>query len=190
MEHSELELQLVKQQYQLAQAVIELSKGVALQPILRHVGEIAMELTGAHYAMLSYVEDGKKIFIPLGMSEDELGKMDREPQGLGLLGLIWNEQEVVRVGDISRHASSVGFPANHPVMSTFLGAPIKFGDEVEGAIYLTEKQDGHSFTPLDENIVRTLASACAVAISNATNMQRLRDRNAELERLLEEGKGS
>jgi len=185
MEHSELELQLVKQQYQLAQAVIELSQGVALRPILQHVGEISKDLTGARYAMLAYIEGGEKIYIPVGMSEEELAGMDSGvPEGIGLLGLMWNQHEVVRVNNISRHDKAAGFPADHPPMTTFLGAPIMFGDEVQGVIYLTEKEGGRAFTPLDENVVTTLASACAVAISNATHIQQLKDRNAELEHLL------
>ena len=61
-----------------------------------------------------------------------------------------------------------------------------FGDEVHGAIYLSEKGDGRWFTLIDETIVRTLASACATAIANAIHIEQLQARNAELERLLAE----
>ena len=85
MEHSKLEKQLVQQQHQLAEAVISLAQGKELRPILRHVGELAMQLTRARYAMLSYIIEGKKIFIPLGLTEQELARLEQEPQGLGLL---------------------------------------------------------------------------------------------------------
>jgi len=185
--HTEMERQLARQQDQLAQAVIALSCGTALKPILHHVGELSMQLTDARYAMLSYIVDGKKCFIPLGMSDDELARLDgKEPQGIGLLGLMWDQHEVVRIDDIAAHLKSVGFPADHAPMKTFLGAPIMFGEEVEGVIYLTEKADGRPFTSIDETIVRTLASACAVAISNALHIEQLKKRNKELETLIAE----
>jgi len=186
MEHSKLEKQLVQQQHQLAEAVISLAQGKELRPILRHVGELAMQLTRARYAMLSYIIEGKKIFIPLGLTEQELARLEQEPQGLGLLGLMWDQHEVVRIHDISQHPKTAGFPAHHPVMTTFLGAPIMFGDDIQGVIYLTDKQDGRAFDPIDETIVRTLASACAICISNAAHIRELEARNAELERLLAE----
>lgn len=185
MKHTELEKQLVKQQDQLAQAVIALSRGTALRPILEHVGELSKDLTGASYAMLSFIENGKKMYIPLGLTEKELAELgDNEPEGVGILGLMWNQHEVLRINNVKTHPNAAGFPTSHPVMSTFLGAPIMFGDEIQGVIYLTEKEGGGAFTPIDETIVRTLASACAVAISNVNHIAELKARNAELESLL------
>jgi len=190
MKHTTLERQLARQQDQLAEAVIALSKNEAMEPILEHVGELSQELTGARYVMLSYIEDEKKKYIPLGLSEKELELLaGMEPQGIGLLGLMWDKHEVVRIRDIQAHLKSAGFPENHPAMTTFLGAPIMFGDEVHGVIYLTEKAGGVAFTPFDETIVRTLASACAVAISKANKIKQLQTRIAELERQLAEQSG-
>jgi len=190
MEHTELERQLARQQDQLAQAVIALSQGVALKPILHHVGQLSMELTGARYAMLSYIENGEKLFIPLGMTDEELAKLDgNEPKGIGLLGLMWDQHEVVRINDIAAHPKAAGFPPDHANMTTFLGAPIMFGDDIQGVIYLTEKADGRAFTSIDETNVRTLASACAIAISNVVHLEKLKARNAELERLIAEQTG-
>ncbi len=185
MQHTALEKQLVIQQDQLAQAVIALAQGVDMKSILRHVGELSMDLTGARYAMLSYVEKGKKYYIPLGMSDEELALLaSNEPQGIGLLGLMWEKHEVVRISNINAHSKASGFPENHASMTSFLGAPIMFGEQIEGVLYLTEKKGGRAFTSIDETIVRTLASACAVAISNASMIEQLKTRNAELEGLL------
>jgi len=191
LEHTDLERQLARQQDQLAQAVIALSRGTALEPILHRVGELSMELTGARYAMLSYIENNKKLFIPLGMTDKELAKLEgNEPQGIGLLGLMWDQHEVVRINDIAAHPKAAGFPPDHAGMTTFLGAPIMFGDDIQGVIYLTEKAGGHAFTSIDESNVRTLASACAIAISNVVHIEQLKARNTELERLLAERTGS
>lgn len=190
MEHTALERQLARQQEQLAQAVIALSQGVALRPILEHVGRLSMSLTGARYAMLAYRIDGETIYIPLGLTAQELALLgDREPEATGLLGLMWHQHEVVCIHNIQAHPRSAGFPPDHPAMSSLLGAPIMFGDVVHGVIYLADKEDGRMFTAIDETSVRTLASACAVAISNAGHLEQLQARNAELERLLAGGDG-
>ena len=185
--HTEMERQLARQQDQLSQAVIALARGSALKPILRHVGELSMQLTDARHAMISYINAGKKHYIPLGMTRTELARLaGRAPQGIGLLGLIWKKHEVVRADHISAHPKSAGFPPDHASMTTFLGAPIMFGDEVQGVIYLTEKADGRVFTTIDETIVRTLASSCAVAISKVRQIEQLEARNRELEQRLAE----
>jgi len=187
MQHTALEKQLVQQQDQLAKAVIALSQGDDIESILRHVGELSMQLTGARYAMLSYIEDEKRCYIPLGMSDDELALLDgHEPQGIGLLGLMWEQHKIIRINNIGAHPKASGFPQGHASMESFLGAPIMFGDQIEGVIYLTEKKGRRAFTLIDETIVRTLASACAVAISNASRLTQLKSRNAELESLLAE----
>jgi len=187
MEHTKLERQLSRQQDQLAQAVIALSRGTSLESILHHVGKLSMDLTDARYAMLAYVKDGKQHFIPLGMTDEELARLEgNEPKGTGLLGLMWNQHEVVRINNIAAHPKAAGFPQGHMAMTTFLGAPIIFGKDVQGVIYLTEKAGERAFTLIDEINVRTLASACAVAISNAVHIEQLKARNAELERLLAE----
>jgi len=91
---------------------------------------------------------------------------------------------VVRISNINAHSKASGFPENHASMASFLGAPIMFGEQIEGVLYLTEKKGGRAFTSIDETIVRTLASACAVAISNASMIEQLKTRNTELEGLL------
>jgi signal transduction histidine kinase len=73
------------------------------------------------------------------------------------------------------HPQSFGFPEGHPPMHTFLGVPIRIRDQVFGNLYLTEKEDGADFTPLDEELVVGLASAAAVAIENARLHQRVRE---------------
>ena len=188
--HTEMERQLARQQDQLAQAVLALTQGTALKPILQHVGELSRELTNARYAMISYIEDNpqERCYIPIGMSETEMQQLDGHwPQGKGLLGLMWDQHEVVRIRDIAEHPKASGFPPGHAAMRTFLGAPILFEDEVEGVIYLTEKADGRAFSPIDETIVRTLASACAVAIANVRHIAQLETRNRELEERIVQG---
>ena len=131
------------QQATIYEAVIGLSRELVDEVVLRKIGELAMQLTDARYAMLSYLKDGEKQFVPLGMDGAQLEKLKvHPPQGLGLLGLLWNERQVVRVENIASHLKSIGFPEGHPHMTTFLGVPIEFAGQMIGALYLTDKKGG------------------------------------------------
>ncbi len=171
----------------LAEAVIGLAREPAGEGVLRRVGELAREITGARYAMLAWVEQGEKRFLPLGMGEEDVARLrGRPPQGLGLLGLIWNERRVVRIDDIAGHPQAIGFPPGHPPMRHFLGAPIEFSGEMFGALYLTDREDGRPFDQEDEQAVRLLAAACATALANARRLEELERARETLERRVTE----
>ncbi|TYB43749.1 GAF domain-containing protein, partial [Nonomuraea sp. PA05] len=85
----------------------------------------------------------------------------------GLLGLLIKDARPLRLGRISDHPESYGFPPGHPPMGTFLGVPVRVRDEVFGNLYLTEKRGGGEFDEEDEAVVIALATAAGVAVENA-----------------------
>jgi len=183
------------QQKLLTEAVISLSQQTARESILQHVGELAMDMVQARYAMVTYTDaNGARHLIPLGISEQQAAAIAHQPKGEGLLGLLWNHRKPVRVNDIASHPDSSGFPEGHPPMQTMLGVPIVFADELLGAIYMTDRMDGLAFSQEDEDAVSVLASACAIALANQRNTQselarvnrRLHAREIELELMNEE----
>jgi len=184
-----------QRQQLLTEAVISLSRKTAKEEILRHVGELAMEMVHARYAMVAYSDaKGERHLVPLGVNDEQAAAIGRKPQGEGLLGLFWTQHEPVRVDDIASHPESVGFPEGHPHMKSLLGVPIVFAGEVLGAIYMTDRGDDQPFSQDDEDAVTVLASACAIALSNLRNTQselarinrRLHSREVELELMNEE----
>ncbi len=187
VEEIDREGRLRRQQEALTEAVIQLSRSSVSEQVLRRLGELAMEITDAKYAMLGYLDrDQNKHFIPLGIDEGEIAKMGSFPVGKGLLGLLWDQRQLVRIDHIAGHPASVGFPAKHPAMTSFLGAPIVFGDMMLGALYLTDKHGHQSFGADDELTVRVLTAACAVALANARHMESLNAANVKLEQRVEE----
>jgi signal transduction histidine kinase len=84
------------------------------------------------------------------------------PKGKGLLGLLIRDPRLIRFDDLSQHPASYGFPPNHPLMSTFLGAPVRSGGRVFGNLYLTEKPGG--FDEIDEQLLLVLAAQVGAAI--------------------------
>ena len=89
----------------------------------------------------------------------------------------------LRLHDIAEDERSVGFPANHPPMRTFLGVPILLRGIAYGNLYLTEKEGGADFTEEDEEVVTLLASQAAVAIENARLYESSREWARQLESL-------
>jgi signal transduction histidine kinase len=91
-------------------------------------------------------------------------------------------KEPLRIPEISKHPQSVGFPAHHPPMKSFLGVPIRAGDRQLGQIYLTEKKDALEFTADDEKIIQMLATYAAAAIQNAILVDQMKERDLALTR--------
>ncbi|MFJ7290488.1 sensor histidine kinase [Streptomyces collinus] len=153
----------------LLDAVLAIGSDLDLDVVLRRITESAVTLVDAQYGALGVLgEEGKiRQFITVGMDEDTIRTIGHYPEGQGILGLLIREPEPLRLTDLGRHPDSVGFPAGHPPMTTFLGAPVRVRDQVFGNLYLTDKRGGAEFDEDDEAVLRTLAAAAGVAIDNA-----------------------
>jgi len=145
-----------------------------LTSVLYTTIETAIDLTNARYGALGVVDEdgGLMEFLHRGMDPEEAGSIAHAPEGLGLLGTITREGRILRIDDISSHPKSVGFPENHPAMSSFLGVPVRLGREIFGNLYLTDKEGG--FTREDEELVAGLAVVAGAAINTARLQRRLR----------------
>lgn len=151
-------------------AVLLLQADLKLEDLLQSIVEQAVALTDARYAAIGVrhpTEQRLTQFVHLGMSEDALTEIGRLPQGLGVLGVLLETPQILRVANIAQHPASVGFPPNHPSMTTFLGAPVRTRNTVFGNIYLTNKAGGLEFTEADEEVIGTLAFAAGIAIETA-----------------------
>ncbi|MFD8530014.1 GAF domain-containing protein [Streptosporangium canum] len=153
----------------LLNAVVVVGSDLNLETALRRIVETAATLVDATYGALGAVGEHNTLvqFIPVGLSEEEIARIEHWPHGLGLLGLLIKEPRPLRLAHISDHSESYGFPPGHPPMGSFLGVPIRVREEVFGNLYLTEKRGGGEFDAEDEAIVTVLAAAAGVAIENA-----------------------
>ncbi|MFD8559492.1 GAF domain-containing protein [Streptosporangium canum] len=153
----------------LLNAVVSVGSDLDLETVLRRIVETATTLVDATYGALGAIGDRNTLvqFIPVGLTEEEIARIEHWPHGLGLLGLLIKEPRPLRLAHISDHPESYGFPPGHPPMGSFLGVPIRVREEVFGNLYLTEKRGGGAFDAEDEAIVSALATAAGVAIENA-----------------------
>ena len=153
----------------LFDAVVAVGTNLDIEVVLRGIVEAAVTLVDARYGAMGVIGEGGRLaeFIPVGLSEDEIGQIHHWPEGRGLLGALIADPTPIRIGELAEHELSSGFPAGHPPMNSFLGAPIRIRDEVYGNLYLTEKRDGGEFDEEDEAVLVALAAAAGVAIENA-----------------------
>lgn len=153
----------------LLEAVTAISSDLDLASVLTRIVEAATALTGARYGALGVLgSDGQLVeFVTTGIDDRTRALIGDLPRGRGILGVIIDDPSGLRLTDLSAHPSSVGFPANHPPMTSFLGMPVRIRGTVFGNLYLTEKAGSGPFTEADERLVEELARTAGYVISNA-----------------------
>ena len=154
-----------------------------LSTVLDRVLETARELTGARYAAVGVLNDCRtelSQFLTSGVDETTRSAIGDLPRGRGVLGVLIEEPESLRLSDVGCHPRSYGFPAGHPVMRSFLGVPVVIRGQAWGNLYLAEKEGGE-FTVEDEQAAGILADWAAVAIDNARLFETSELRRHELE---------
>ncbi|MEU4312130.1 GAF domain-containing sensor histidine kinase [Nocardia sp. NPDC024068] len=170
----------------LMEAMLSITAGLDLDDTLRSIVHTAIELVDAGYGALGVygtdrAKDQLAQFIYEGIDDHTRALIGDLPRGHGVLGLLIQAPEPIRLPNISGHPASVGFPAHHPPMHSFLGVPVKVRDEVFGNLYLTEKIGAQEFTVDDEVVVQALAAAAGIAIENARLYERSQVRHRWLE---------
>jgi signal transduction histidine kinase len=154
---------------QLLESALILASDLSLPAVLQRIIELAVKLTDARYGALGVVgSDGRlRDFITTGLTPGQRHAIGPLPVGQGVLGVLIREAKPLRLQRISDDPRHVGFPANHPPMQSFLGAPVIARGRVFGNIYLTEKQSAKEFDAEDEAALLVLATQAGVAIENA-----------------------
>ncbi|MEV0790306.1 GAF domain-containing protein [Kribbella sp. NPDC050459] len=177
----------------LLDAVVGIGADLDLNSTLDRIVTAACELANARYGALGVVgPDGRRLvrFITHGVNDEEIAAIGPYPEGHGILGLLIEHPEPIRMHDLAEHPRSYGFPSNHPPMKSFLGVPIRTREHAYGNLYLTEKNDGADFTEDDERTVTALAAAAGVVIDNARlyadteQRRRWHEVNAEITQLM------
>ncbi len=162
-------LDLPKNARALLDAVVAISSDLDMRSVLNRIVAAACEITGARYGALGVLGHSKSLidFITLGLTEGEREAIGDLPRGHGILGLLIDHPEAIRLKHLQEHPNSYGFPPNHPPMERFLGVPVRIRGTVFGNLYLTEKAGGEDFTEQDEQLVLALATAAGFVIENA-----------------------
>ena len=107
----------------LVEAMLVVTSGLELDETLRTIVHTAIELVDARYGALGVRGHDHELveFIYEGIDEAMRDQIGHRPEGRGVLGVLSDEPKPIRLDNISHHAASVGFPANHPPMRRFSG---------------------------------------------------------------------
>jgi len=173
--------------YQVSQAVLSVTRQMSVRDVLQVIVRSARSLVGARYAALG-VPDGANSFAEFvvdGISDEQWAAIGPLPRQHGMLAVLLNEGKPERLADIRRDARFEGWPSAHPVMTHFLGVPVRDRDRVLGIIFAANKVPaaaaGRGFSARDEEILSLFAAHAAIALTNA----RLYERSQELSALTE-----
>ena len=96
----------------LLEAVIAVGSNLRLEAVLRRIVEAAVTLVDARYGALGVIDQDGRLadFIPVGLDEAAIARIDHWPEGRGLLGLLITDPRPLRLADIASHPQSSGFP--------------------------------------------------------------------------------
>ncbi len=168
--------------------LIDVGRGLLSQldpeAVLDQVLEEARDITGARYAALGILDDDRRElerFITRGIDDATHRSIGDLPRGRGILGVLIDSPQALRVANVGEHPESYGFPPGHPPMTSFLGVPVVVRGQIWGNLYLTEKDGGGQFDAVDEESVLVLAAWAAIAIDNARQADAGAARRDELE---------
>ncbi|HLW02506.1 MAG TPA: GAF domain-containing protein, partial [Ktedonobacterales bacterium] len=175
----------------LNQVGASLSSELDKERLLHLIAQTARDLTGAGFAAFTLrPEDGSSerfhLAAAAGLTPQQEAVFRRMPLGgEGVLAPIYQEQRLVRVADATKDERAIGQPHGHPLVRSFLGAPLLGRDgRMLGGLLL-----GHSrpdqFTAEHEALLKGLAAQASVALENARLYEQARARAEELEAVIE-----
>src|SRR5215217_3895061 len=157
-------------------AVAALGSGLPLHDLLTRLIHAAADLASARYGALTVLDRDEsppmRLLFTHGISASDAAQLGDLPGGHGIFDLIIDPSAMPDVdadadADVDGAAPRSGLPTGHPSRQVLLGAPVRVGGRVVGALYLTEKLNGSAFDHQDEQLTTALAAVAGVAIENA-----------------------
>jgi PAS domain S-box-containing protein len=147
---------------------------ISIRELLLQLVLQACEITQARYGALGILNpDGVSLrdFIYTGVPEETAKVIGHLPVGKGLLGAVIREGRTIRAPDIAADPRSAGFPPSHPPMTSFLGVPLRVGQQIFGNFYLTDKQGGDAFTDEDAHLLERYSAQASLTVAYARQVE-------------------
>lgn len=185
------ERRLRRQLHAVADAVLAIANEYDLQAVVQTIADRVRTVVDAQYAAVGIVAPGgaNEPFSPWafsGMAAEQAAVIGRLPRPVGLLGAVPFENRTIRSRDLRRDSRFRGFPPGHPEMTSFLGVPIRIGNQGIGNIYVTNKLGAEEFTEEDQQALELLARHASLAVDHARLYQQVRSELQERTRTAKE----
>jgi signal transduction histidine kinase len=160
----------------VSRAVLAVSQQLSTRDALAVIVRSARTLVGARYAALGVPDDRGSFaeFVVAGMTKAQQRAIGPLPRQHGMLAALLKSGAPERLADIRKDPRFEGWPGAHPVLTGFLGVPVKNGEDVLGIIFVANKRSG-SFTSSDEELLTLFAGHAAIALTNARLYERSRE---------------
>ncbi len=141
----------------------------SLPDLLRRIVTSAQSIGDARYADLALTgEDGLvEQFIHCGVGEEIVTAIAEPSKGLGTVGAVVSETELIEVRSSADGFRSSGSPLHHPPISSFLGVALRSTSSVYGTLYLTNRVGADEFSSEDKALLGALSATAGIAIENA-----------------------
>ena len=172
----------------LSEAGRRINESLELQEVLQEVLDSARALTGAHYGVITLLDEAGRAedFLASGMTSEEAEGMWRVPDGLRFFEYLSGLAGPLRVESLTGHLRSQGLPELRlPVPAgPFLAARIQHRGERSGNVYLANREQDEEFGREDEETLVLFAAQAALVIANARRRRAERRARADLEALV------
>ncbi len=153
----------------LSAAILRINASLEPDTVLREVLDSARALTGARYGVITTVDEAGQVqdFVSSGIGPEEHRQLAGWPDGPRLFEHFRAQPGALRLDDLPAYVRSLGFSSDLIISKTFQGTPMRHRGQEVGLFFLAGKEDGLTFTPEDEEILKLFASQAASAIANA-----------------------
>lgn len=150
-------------------AGLDILSELSLDAVLQKAVARARDLLRTRYGALAVYDQQGRIhqFVTSGIDGETARRIGTLPSGKGLLGIVLQEGQHLRVADIGTDPRGGGLPPHHPPMRSLLAVPVVCRSPFKGNLYVSEKLCGSLFTEEDEEILTRLATQAAIAVDNA-----------------------
>ena len=173
----------------ITEASLHISKGLDLDEFLQSVLDCARTLTGASYAAITTLEDGREMedVVISGLSAEETQCLWKVPDGRRFFTYLAAFPGPRRVADMRSHARAAGFALEGfslPVGS-FLAVPMHDWGVNIGNIHVAKEEFGEEFSQEDEENLVLFASQVAPVVANARTRHDEKRARTRLETLID-----
>jgi diguanylate cyclase (GGDEF)-like protein/PAS domain S-box-containing protein len=144
-------------------------------------GQPAQNISVAKYACIGVLEDDAdelSYFSSCGI--DQQAGLIRSTPRAGILKNVLEQRQPCRVNGLDGDPRTIGLPAGHPPVHSFLGVAIASRERVHGWLYLVDKLGAVEFSEVDERVAATVAAQIAGAYENLLLYEEIKRHHAQL----------
>ncbi len=144
-------------------------KRYAVSSALHTLPELARQMVGADFGAVTVLDSDGRVLDMLyaGLTEEQANSIGAPPKGIGLLGMLGENDGPLMLERMSEHSKSSGFPPGHPEMEALLGVCVSSGGDSTANLYVAKRPGQGSFSEEDRQKIVALAAYARIALDNA-----------------------